>query len=185
MRGGRCCWPFVGSPENLQRLEAIRQNNLRLAGVLKDGAAADEHGPVIVWLSYNVHGNEPASSEAAMKTLYELVSGGRGGGDEVRMMGGGPAVWLKNTVVVIDPCINPDGRDRYVNWYNGVVGNLPNPNPQAREHREPWPRGRSQSLQFRSQPGLGMADADRDAGAVESNTMTGCRRCMWIIMSRV
>jgi len=72
---------FIGSPENLQRLEAIRQNNLRLAGVLKDGAVADEHGPVIVWLSYNVHGNEPASSEAAMKTLYELVSGGTGEGD--------------------------------------------------------------------------------------------------------
>src|SRR5580658_9443453 len=45
----------VGSPENLQRLEAIRQNNLRLAGGLHDGTAADEHGPVIVWLYYNVH----------------------------------------------------------------------------------------------------------------------------------
>ena len=138
----------VGSPENLQRLEAIRQNNLRLAGVLKDGTAPDEHGPVIVWLSYNVHGNEPASSEAAMKTLFELVSGGKGDGDEVRMMGGGPAVWLKNTIVLIDPCINPDGRDRYINWYNGVVGQLPNPDPQAREHREPWPRGRSNHYNF-------------------------------------
>ncbi|HXB32750.1 MAG TPA: M14 metallopeptidase family protein, partial [Puia sp.] len=138
----------VGSPQNLQRLEAIRQNNLRLAGVLKDGAVADEQGPVIVWLSYNVHGNEPASSEAAMKTLYELVSGGTGDGDEVRMMGGGPAAWLKNTIVVIDPCINPDGRDRYVNWYNGVVGQLPNPDPQAREHREPWPRGRVNHYNF-------------------------------------
>jgi Zinc carboxypeptidase len=136
----------VGSPENLQRLEAIRQNNLRLAGVLHDGTAADEHGPVIVWLSYNVHGNEPASSEAAMKTLYELVSGGSG--DEVRMMDGGPAAWLKNTLVVIDPCLNPDGRDRYVNWYNGVVGQLPNADPQSREHREPWPRGRVNHYNF-------------------------------------
>jgi hypothetical protein len=139
---------FIGTPANLQRLEAIRQNNLRLAGVLKDGVAADEHGPVIVWLSYNVHGNEPASSEAAMKTMYELVSGGRGDGDEMQMMGGGPAVWLKNAIVVIDPCINPDGRDRYVNWYNGVVGQVPNPDPQAREHREPWPRGRSNHYNF-------------------------------------
>src|SRR6185503_13987240 len=30
---------FIASPENLQRLEDIRKNNLRLAGVLKDGAA--------------------------------------------------------------------------------------------------------------------------------------------------
>ena len=148
---------YIASPENLKRLEAIRLNNLRLAGVLRDGVAADEGGPVIVWLSYNVHGNEPASSEAAMKTLYALVNAGTGdanrgnGGvevDEVRTMGGGPAAWLKNTVVVIDPCINPDGRDRYVNWYNSVVGLEPNPDPQAREHREPWPRGRANHYNF-------------------------------------
>lgn len=35
--------------------------------------------------------------------------------------------WLKNTVVIIDPCINPDGRDRYVNWFNSVVGKNANP----------------------------------------------------------
>ena len=70
---------FIGTPENLRRLEAIRLNNLRLAGILHDGVAADEQGPVIVWLSYNVHGNEPASSEAAMKTLYELVERRVGG----------------------------------------------------------------------------------------------------------
>ena len=51
--------------------------------------------------------------------------------------------WLKNTIVMIDPCINPDGRDRYVNWYNNAVGNSMNVDPQAREHMEPWPAGRS------------------------------------------
>ncbi len=155
---------FIASPENLKRLDAIRLNNLRLAGVLRDGVAADENAPVIVWLSYNVHGNEPSSSEAAMKTMYELVAGGAGtaaasngatgmaaasaAADEANSMGGGPAVWLKNTVVVIDPCINPDGRDRYVNWYNSVVGVQPNPSPQAREHREPWPHGRANHYNF-------------------------------------
>src|SRR5579872_6551253 len=73
---------FVAAPGNLKRLEAIRQNNLRLAGDLRDGVAAKEEGPVIIWLSYNVHGNEPSSSEAAMKTLYELVAG-PGPGDPV------------------------------------------------------------------------------------------------------
>ena len=128
---------FIASPENLRRLDEIRLNNLRLAGELKDGAA-DEHAPVIVWLSYNVHGNEPASSEAAMKTLYELVNPGSARAKE----------WLKNTVVVIDPCINPDGRDRYVHWYNDVVGAQPNPDPQSREHQEPWPHGRTNHYNF-------------------------------------
>ncbi len=129
---------YIASPENLKRLESIRLNNLRLAGIVHDGVAPDENSPVIVWLSYNVHGNEPASSEAAMKTLYELVNPS----DD------GPKQWLKNTVVILDPCINPDGRDRYVNWYNGVVGQHPNPDPQSREHEEPWPRGRTNHYNF-------------------------------------
>jgi hypothetical protein len=128
---------YIAAPENMRRLEEIRLNNLRLAGVLRD-KAGDETGPVIVWLSYNVHGNEPASSEAAMKTLYTLVSA-----TDQRVAG-----WLKNTVIIIDPCINPDGRDRYVSWYNDVVGIQPNPDRQAREHQEPWPRGRSNHYNF-------------------------------------
>ena len=128
---------YVASPENLRRLEAIRKNNLRLAGMLHDSMAPDEHAPVIVWLSYNVHGNEPASTEAAMKMLYWLLDPATPAKD-----------WLNNMVVILDPCINPDGRDRYVNWYNDVVGAQPDPDPQAREHQEPWPRGRTNHYNF-------------------------------------
>jgi len=129
---------FIASPENLQRLEDIRRNNLRLAGVLKDGVAPDESFPAIVWLSYNVHGNEPSSSEAAMKTLYTLADPANTRSKE----------WLQHTVVVIDPCINPDGRDRYVNWFAMAVGKNANPDPQSREHREPWPGGRTNHYNF-------------------------------------
>src|SRR6185312_8530375 len=129
---------FIASPANLQRMESVRRNNLRLAGVLRDSVTPDEHAPVIVWLSYNVHGNEPASTEAAMKTLYALADAAS---PQERDL-------LQHTVVVIDPCINPDGRDRYVNWYNDVVGVQPNPDPSSREHQEPWPRGRSNHYNF-------------------------------------
>lgn len=128
---------YIASEENLQRLEKIRVDNLRQAGELF-GTPPLDNRPVIVWLSYNVHGNEPSSSEAAMKTLYELVNPGSARAAE----------WLKNTVVIIDPCINPDGRDRYVHWYNDVVGAQPNPDPQSREHLEPWPRGRTNHYNF-------------------------------------
>jgi hypothetical protein len=57
---------YVTSTGNMERLEAIRQNNLRLAGMTLDKMAPDEKAPAIVWLSYNVHGNETSSSEAAM-----------------------------------------------------------------------------------------------------------------------
>jgi hypothetical protein len=129
---------YIASPENLKRLESIRINNLRLSGLTKDKMLPDENMPAIVWLSYNVHGNEAASSEAAMKTIYELVNPANTQSKE----------WLKNVVVIIDPCINPDGRDRYINWYNSVVGKDPNPDPQSREHREPWPGGRTNHYNF-------------------------------------
>ena len=63
---------FISSPENIQNLENIRQNNLRLASMQND-KPADINSPAIVWLSYNIHGNEPSSAEAAMKVLYALV----------------------------------------------------------------------------------------------------------------
>ena len=129
---------FAGKEENIANLENIRKNNLRLANLSQDAQAASEQTPAIVWLSYNVHGNEPSSSEAALLTLYALVDPANSQTKE----------WLKNTVVVIDPCLNPDGRDRYVNWYNGVVGKFANPAPIAREHQEPWPRGRSNHYNF-------------------------------------
>jgi len=128
---------FVTSEENLARLEEIRKNNLRLSGLLND-KPGNVNAPSIVWLSYNVHGNETSSSEVAMKMLYELLN---------------PAntqtkTWLKNTVVIIDPCLNPDGRDRYVNWIMQVTGKNFDPNTDAREHNEPWPGGRTNHYNF-------------------------------------
>ena len=124
----------IGLPENISRLEEIRKHNNGLV----DGTVADLNQPTIVWLSYNVHGNEPASSEAAMLTLFALVDPANAKTKE----------WLKNTIVMIDPCINPDGRDRYVNWYNNAVGTNYNADPNAREHMEPWPAGRSNHYNF-------------------------------------
>ena len=130
---------FVASPENLQKLETIRNNNLGLAGLQKNKSNTSINQlPTIVWLSYNVHGNETSSSEAALLTLYALVDPSNTQTKE----------WLKNTVVVLDPCINPDGRDRYVNWFNSMVGKEMNPDPVAREHSEPWPGGRSNHYNF-------------------------------------
>ena len=129
---------FISSADNIQHLESIRKNNLRLANPGLDKIAVDENAPAIVWLSYNVHGNETSSSEAAMMTLFSLADPANSQTKE----------WLKNTVVIIDPCINPDGRDRYVNWFNSVAGKNMNPQRIAREHREPWPGGRSNHYNF-------------------------------------
>ena len=127
---------YVSSAENMARLEQIRTDNLGRTGMA--GGTNGDTNPALVWLSYNVHGNESVSTEAAMATLYDLADPNN---TETQ-------AWLENTVVILDPCINPDGRDRYVNWYNRMVGRFPNPNPDAREHHEPWPGGRTNHYYF-------------------------------------
>jgi hypothetical protein len=121
---------FISSKDNIKNLESIRTNNLKKAGLLP--GEPDKDGKVIVWLSYNVHGNEASSTEAAMATAYKLISGDD---DKIRQ-------WLENTVVVIDPCVNPDGRDRYVNWYKENKSIMLLPNPMDASHLEAWPGGR-------------------------------------------
>lgn len=118
----------ISSEENIKNIEEIRQNHLN--NVSNTDSSTDK---AIVWLSYNVHGNEASSTEAAMKTLYTLITQKQD--------------WL-NTIVIIDPCINPDGRDRYVNWYNQVKAAPYNVDPAAAEHHEPWPGGRPNHYLF-------------------------------------
>ncbi len=133
---------YVSTPGNLVRRADIRTSNLRRAGLSADGvtprAAAMDSDVAIVWLSYNVHGNESVSSEASMQTLYDLAR-------ETHPSSG---TWLENTLVIMDPMINPDGRDRYVNWYNRMVGMHVDATPGAIEHNETWPGGRTNHYFF-------------------------------------
>jgi len=55
---------------------------------------------------------------------------------------------LENTIVIIDPCLNPDGRDRYANWYNQNTTIPYNTDINSREHKEPWPGGRANHYLF-------------------------------------
>jgi len=126
----------ISTAQNLSNKDEIRQNNLKLTGLLEGQASSNQKS--IVWLSYNVHGNEAVASEAALWTLWELA-------DPANAKTG---AWLEHTVVIMDPCLNPDGRDRYVNWYDQMLGFEPNMNMDAREHSEPWPGGRSNHYYF-------------------------------------
>lgn len=126
---------FISSEENIKNLELIRQDNLRRAGMLTGSPSTSIP---ITWLSYNVHGNEAVSSEATMMTLWALVDPDNAA----------TKPWLENSLVVMDPCINPDGRDRYANWYNQKMNFKLQPDPQSVEHQEPWPGGRANHYLF-------------------------------------
>ena len=116
---------FIGSEENLKNIEAIRLDHV-------NNAISEKVS--IVWLSYNVHGNESSGTEAAMQTAYLLLTKNKD--------------FLKNTIVIIDPCLNPDGRDRYVNFYKQKGNFPPDLHRFSAEHNEPWPGGRSNHYFF-------------------------------------
>lgn len=127
---------FVSSPENIADLETYRKNNLIKTGLLK-GEVKGKQIPFI-WLSYNIHGNEAVGTEAAMKTLYTLVTGSFPGIPD----------YLKECIVVIDPCQNPDGHDLYTERYRTAMSSFMNPDPNAWEHHEGWPGSRTNHYLF-------------------------------------
>ncbi|EOZ96578.1 Peptidase M14, carboxypeptidase A precursor [Indibacter alkaliphilus LW1] len=120
---------ILSSPENMKNLENIRKDNLRRTG-MEEGTPSTK--AAINWMQYNVHGNEAVATEAAMMTFWEMANPSNGQAKE----------WLQNQILIIDPCANPDGKDRYTMWYNQKQNNRLQPDPQSVEHFEPWPGGR-------------------------------------------
>lgn len=151
----------IARPDYMARLDELLARNRELARLTTTDARARAIAastPVVVYFSYGVHGNESSSSEAALWTAWSLASNAEGARGV-----------LDSVIVVIDPAVNPDGRDRYVNWYRQARGLVVNPNPESREHAEPWPGGRTNHYLF---------DLNRD-WAWATQTETRARLATW------
>lgn len=126
---------IVSSAENLKKLEQIRLQHL---AQLSTGTELANDLPLIVWLGYGVHGNESSGPNASVQLAHHLLTSTDA---EVQD-------WLKNTVILIQPSLNPDGLDRFAHWANMHKGKAPVADPQSREHIEPWPNGRPNHYWF-------------------------------------
>ncbi|TMU57168.1 M14 family zinc carboxypeptidase [Flagellimonas algicola] len=127
----------VTSPSNLKNLDQIKSQHLQFVDP-KQSPTNYNDVPIFVNLGYNVHGNEPSSSEAAMLAAYTLTASNH------------PEIlnYINNGVIFIDPTINPDGRDRHTQWANMYQGSPLVADPQDAEHNEYWPRGRTNHYWF-------------------------------------
>jgi len=123
----------ITSATNHSRLEDIKKANL--ARATKSGG---DDMPLVITLGYNVHGNEPSSTEAALLTAYFLIANENTETGE----------WLNGMVILLDPSYNPDGRDRHAHWANMHKGDPLVKDPNDREHNEVWPGGRTNHYWF-------------------------------------
>lgn len=119
----------LSAPANIARLDAAKADMANIAA----GRAGNGVALPVTWLAYGVHGNEISSTDAALMTAYHLLAA-RGDAQTDRIMG--------QTIVVIDPMQNPDGRARFLNNFLASTGIVPDGDRQAAEHDEPWPSGR-------------------------------------------
>ena len=123
---------IVSSPENLARLEQIREANAKIADPRGVDAATIEklvrETPVTVWLNYSIHGDESASFEAMMQVAYQLVAGD---GPDTQAL-------LKDALVLINPAHNPDGHERFVTWINANGQGDPERWALEQQRSQPW-----------------------------------------------
>ena len=141
--GRKLIYAAIGNEANIRKLGEIKGGIQRIADPRKtpetEARKLIAGLPSVVWLSYGVHGNEISSPEAALLTAWHLLAARNDKlVDDV----------FDKVVVLIDPIQNPDGRDRFVNYFEQTRGLTPDASPLAAEHNEPWPGGRSNHYLF-------------------------------------
>ena len=104
----------ISSAGNLENLEQLRQVQKRLA----DPRTLDpaelpgliQRGRSVVLLTCSMHSTEIGSSQMSMELVHQLLT-------EPRFE---PV--LEDVVLLLVPCLNPDGLDLMVDWYRETVG---------------------------------------------------------------
>jgi len=128
----------ITAPSNHARLESIRQQHLALSDPVQSGSVDLAEQPVVLYQGYSVHGNEASGGNAALLVAYYLAAGQS---EEVERV-------LREAVVLLDPCLNPDGFHRFSTWVNMHKNEHLTADPQDREYDEPWPGGRTNHYWF-------------------------------------
>jgi len=129
---------IITSPENHGRLEEIRTSHIALSDPGNPAPSSTDNMPVVVRLGYSVHGNESSAANASVLVAYYLAAAG---GQEIED-------WLDQMVILLDPCLNPDGFNRHASWVNLHKSQVPMADPNSRGFNEVWPGGRTNHYWF-------------------------------------
>ncbi len=121
------------SEENQDNIEKLREDHLK-----ESNGKYNKKAPLVLYQGYSIHGNEASGSNAAMLVAYYLAAGKD---SKITQL-------LKNNIVIIDPCYNPDGLQRFSTWVNMHRSKNLNPDENDREFSEVWPGGRTNHYWF-------------------------------------
>jgi hypothetical protein len=125
----------ITSPENQKNIKQIHEEHIKAT---ESNQTNFNNRPIIVYKGYNIHGNEPSAVNSTLLLAYYLASAEGAKIDKL----------LKDTVILLDPCLNPDGTQRFAYWANTNRSVNLNPDPNDREFREVWPNGRTNHFWF-------------------------------------
>jgi len=124
----------ITSPANLAKIDQIKADRKKLRDA---GASVDiANMPIVMFMGYSVHGNEPSGANASLLAAYHFAAAKEIAGD------------LDNMVLLLDPAINPDGLNRFASWVNTHKSYNMNGDPNNAEFNEAWPRGRTNHYWF-------------------------------------
>jgi len=127
----------ITAPNNHQNIEQIRKDHIALS---ETGSASIDTSkmPIVVYQGFSIHGNEASGSNASLAYAYYLAAAQ---GPEIESL-------LENSVILLDPCFNPDGLQRFAYWANIHKSQNLNPDSNEREYHEIWPGGRTNHYWF-------------------------------------
>lgn len=128
----------VTSPENHNDIEDIRKAHIALSDPTQQPPKDLNTMPVVLYQGYSIHGNEPSGGNAALVYAYYLAAAQ---GDAIEQQ-------LDRAVILLDPCFNPDGFNRFASWVNSHKSYSGVSDPNEREFNEAWPRGRTNHYWF-------------------------------------
>ena len=133
---------YISAESNISKLDQIKTD----IGMIADARSTSDSQakrlikslPAIAWMAYSIHGNETSGSDAALGLIYHLIASKD---EEVINM-------LSDMVIIVDPMMNPDGRDRFAKSLEQYRGTAPNYDDQSLLHTGDWPYGRTNHYYF-------------------------------------
>jgi hypothetical protein len=129
---------IITSPENHSRLEQIRKEHLKLSDPEISASLDITEMPLVIRMGYNVHGNESSAANASLVVAYYLAAS-----VDKKVID-----YLDQMIILLDPCLNPDGFNRHACWVNSCKNIVPMTDDNSRGFREEWPGGRTNHYWF-------------------------------------